>query len=115
MKTCDLVRFVDSGASGYDAACSLPAGHAPVSGGCQGSPEITSPSFEPDDLEKAAARVLELRSSILADGDMAGASVMAEPHFLMVMSLLEQASLNLKLASYHQAQAIAGSKRYFSF
>jgi hypothetical protein len=68
-------------------------------------------SFEPADLQAVAVVVEKLRLSFLFEGDISGASVMAEPHFLIALSLLEQAALNFKLASYHQAQANAGRRQ----
>lgn len=66
---------------------------------------------DPESLQLAARCVAGLRKDILGEGDMAGASVMAEPHIKIAMALLEQAAANLELASYHQAQAYSGRQR----
>jgi hypothetical protein len=65
---------------------------------------------DPTELEEASKLVEAMRAEILGDGDTSGASVMAEPHFRMAMAELEQAAMNLKLASYHQAQANAARR-----
>lgn len=54
---------------------------------------------DPETVEEAAKRIEALRAELLGNGDLSGAGVMAEPHFLIAMSLLEQAAQNLKLAS----------------
>lgn len=64
-------------------------------------------NFDPTNIEGMALCVDVVRLNILKEGDTSGAAVMAEPHFLIAMSLLEQAAHNFRLASYHQARANA--------
>lgn len=57
-----------------------------------------------NDFEVLAAEVHRLRAKILLDLDEAGTAPVAEQHYLAAISLMEQASINLKLAHYHQMQ-----------
>lgn len=68
-------------------------------------------SFEPREMEAAANRVRELREAFSRDADTDTASLLAEEHFYLALSALEQAERFMKLASYHQAHANA-EQRY---
>ncbi len=73
--------------------------------------DIKPTTFDPTELDLAAIAVEKIRTAFIPpDGDTSGASIMAEPHFLIALSLLEQAAHNFKLAAYHQAQANAGRR-----
>jgi hypothetical protein len=97
-----------------------------IEGGYQVDPEVSGFSLwnqdqmqvydgtinisDPVELERASKLVEALRADILGDGELAGSSVMADPHVRIAISLLEQAAQNLKLASYHQAQRNAAGR-----
>lgn len=57
-------------------------------------------------MDAAGDYIDRARAALLRDTD--AASVMTEQHYKLALSALEQAASHMRLASYHQAQAIAG-------
>ena len=69
-------------------------------------------TFEARDLDAAAERIGELRTGLLIefsseeDGDLN-----AGQFYLLALAALDQAKSYLKLASFHQARAVAEGRR----
>lgn len=62
---------------------------------------------DPSDLDKYAARIGSLRIDAMFEESSNGLGPVAEQHLCLALSLLEQAAHHVKLASLHQASALA--------
>lgn len=68
--------------------------------------------FTPQTLEDLGGKTEELYHHALFEVDAAGADVMAEQHYLIALSLIQQAQRHFKLAQYAQSQGIAAMQGF---
>lgn len=74
-------------------------------------PDWDKPNHEREPLDDAAHKIDELRSSLLFDNAVTdGLDGLAEQHFLLAMSALEQAWRQMQIAHIHQTRALARNR-----
>lgn len=72
-------------------------------------PENLLDEFTPEGIEYVQGRIRAFRQNLLC-ADTECAAPLALPHWMLALSLLDQAATNLELAQLHQVQAI-GARR----
>lgn len=75
-------------------------------------PDADELPFTPQTLEHLGGKVEELYHHALFEVDTAGADVMAEQHYLIALSLIQQAERHFKLAQYAQSQGIVAMQGF---
>lgn len=80
--------------------------------GCRRHPDEPNHERDPDlsdpeDLDRYAVRIGALRIEALFEESSNGLAPLAEQHLCLALATLEQAAHHVKLASLHQASALA--------
>lgn len=67
-------------------------------------------ALDPEELASHAGKIMVLQKAISRDVgpvEEDGSDVLAQEHYLLALSALEQAERQMRIASYHQARANA--------